>query len=66
MAVVDRRVAPNPTEFDMDAAWSPTANLSVAELLNHLSEELALEYVHLMERAAKDGRDNESLVQMEA
>ena len=37
-----------------DLAWSPMANPAVAELLDHLAQELAREYVQLMEKAAED------------
>jgi len=36
--------------------WTPESNPAVAELLDHLAEELAGEYVRLMEAAAKDQR----------
>lgn len=39
-----------------DTPWTPESNPAIAELLEHLAEELAREYVHLMEAAAKDGR----------
>jgi len=41
-------------ESDQDPAWSPTTNPAVAALLDHLAEELAREYVRLMEQAAQD------------
>jgi len=40
-------------EPEQDPAWSATANPAVAALLDHLAEELAREYVRLMERAAQ-------------
>jgi hypothetical protein len=39
-------------EPDQDPAWSPATNPAVAALLDHLAEELAHEYVRLMEQAA--------------
>lgn len=42
------RTAPEP-----DSAWDPGTDPAVASLLDHLAEELALEYVRLMEKAAR-------------
>jgi len=39
-----------------DAPLTPTSNPEVASLLNNLAEELACEYVRLMEVAANDER----------
>ena len=50
------RVAPPRMEPDQDPAWSPTTNPAVAALLDHLAEELAREYVRLMEQAARHDR----------
>ncbi len=41
-----------PTPLPQDATWTHESNLAVAELLDHLAEELAREYVRLMEAAA--------------
>lgn len=35
-------------------AWNPETNPAVTNLLDHLAEELAKEYVRLMERAVED------------
>lgn len=43
-----------PLPADEDGAWSPRANAALTELLDHIAEELAREYVRLMERAAED------------
>ncbi len=43
-----------PMESDPDPAGTPDANPAVAALLDHLAEELAREYVRLMEQAAQD------------
>jgi len=51
---ISSRAPSLPTEPDQDPAWSPTANPAVAALLDHLAEELAHEYVRLMEQAAQD------------
>ena len=42
------RTAPEP-----DSVSDTGANSAIASLLNHLAEELALEYVRLMEEAAR-------------
>ncbi len=39
-----------------DKAWSPSENPALAALLDHLAEELALEYIRLMEVAAQNAR----------
>ncbi len=45
-----------------ERAWDPDENPALAQLLDHIGEELACEYVRLMEAAAKEdvtsGRDN--------
>ena len=45
-----------------ERAWDPDENPALAKLLDHIAEELAREYVRLMEAAAKEdatsGRDN--------
>jgi hypothetical protein len=38
--------------------WDPIANPEVTRLLDHLAEELAMEYVRLMEKAAEEGSKN--------
>ena len=45
-----------PTPPLPDAPLTPTSNPGVASLLDHLAEELAREYVRLMEVAANDKR----------
>jgi len=39
---------------DSESVWSPEENPVVAELLDHIAEMLAVEYVQLMEQAAQD------------
>ncbi len=56
MAVARSRVASRPPEPDQNSSWSPAANPAVTALLDHLAEELAREYVRLMEKAANDER----------
>ena len=34
--------------------WNPTTNLAVRELLDHLADELAKEYIRLMKQAGKE------------
>ena len=46
-----------PTPPRQDAPLTPASNPGVASLLDHLAEELAREYVRLMEVAAKGERD---------
>ena len=48
------RVASPPMKLEQDLAWNPAANPAVAALLDHLAEELAREYIRLMEQAAHD------------
>lgn len=38
----------------LEPPWDPAANPHVAKLLDHLAEELAMEYVRLMELAAEE------------
>lgn len=54
MAAMNSRAAFPPLESDQDPPWSPAANPAVAALLDHLAEELAREYIRLMEQAAHD------------
>ncbi len=51
---VSSRATSLPLEPDQDPAWSPVANPTVAALLDHLAEELAREYIRLMEQTAQD------------
>lgn len=44
-----------PTPPTLGATWTPESNPAVASLLDHLAEELAREYIRLMEAAAMDG-----------
>jgi hypothetical protein len=37
--------------------WNPNTNPAVRELLDHLADELAKEYIRLMKQAAGDGTD---------
>jgi hypothetical protein len=39
---------------DQDPPWDPAAKPAVAALLNYLAEELAREYIRLMEHATPD------------
>ncbi len=55
MAVARSRVvASRPPEPEQNSSWSPAANPAVTALLDHLAEELAQEYVRLMEHAAHE------------
>jgi hypothetical protein len=54
VAAISSRAESSPMEPDQDPPWSPAANPAVAALLNHLAEELAREYIRLMEQAAQD------------
>ncbi len=47
-------VRPTQTMQGSHTAWSPEENPAVAELLDHIAEMLAVEYVRLMEKAAQD------------
>jgi hypothetical protein len=44
--------APDPSS-PSETVWTPEFNAAMTNLLDHLAEELALEYVRLMERAAE-------------
>lgn len=48
------RTEPIQARLESDPAWSPECNPAVADLLDHIAEVLAVEYVRLMERAAQD------------
>jgi len=37
-----------------DRGWNPTTNPAARELLDHLAEELAKEYIRLMKQAEKE------------
>jgi hypothetical protein len=54
MAVTKARVASELLEREPTSARDPAANAAVTALLDHLAEELAREYVRLMEKAAGD------------
>jgi len=56
MAVTKARVASELLEPEPTAARDPAADPAVTALLDHLAEELAQEYVRLMENAAHDER----------
>ena len=43
---------PSSRSEEPDSGWNPAANPVVAELLDHIAEELAQEYVRLMKKAA--------------
>ena len=43
---------------ESDSSWSPAENPTVAELLDHIAEMLAVEYVRLMEQAAQDSESD--------
>jgi hypothetical protein len=51
---VSRRATSLPLEPEQDPPWSPAANPAVAALLDHLAEELAREYIRLMEQTARE------------
>ena len=55
MAVTKARVASELLEPEATSAGDPAA-AAVTALLDHLAEELAQEYVRLMEKAARDER----------
>ena len=42
-------------EFEDERVWDPTSNQALARLLDHIAEELAYEYIRLMEAALDDG-----------
>jgi hypothetical protein len=56
MAVTKARVASELLECEPTSARDPAADAAVTALLGHLAEELAREYVRLMEKAARDER----------
>ena len=43
---------------ESDSSWSSAENPTVAELLDHIAEMLAVEYVRLMEQAAQDSESD--------
>lgn len=53
MPYVKSKAVPLPAS-EPEPTWSPAANPAVAELLDHLAQELAREYIQLMEEAAED------------
>lgn len=53
MAIPGRKPpAPEPAPAS-ETTWTPELNPAMTALLDHLAEELALEYVRLMEAAAR-------------
>lgn len=56
MAVTKARVASKLLEPKATSVRDPAADAAVTALLDHLAEELAQEYVRLMEKAARDER----------
>ncbi len=48
----------DPLQLD---PWSPEANPAVVELLDHLAQELAQEYLRLMEMAAESEKTDRDL-----
>ena len=56
MAVAKARLASELLEPEPVSARDPAADAAVTALLDHLAEELAREYVRLMEKAARDIR----------
>lgn len=54
MAVTKARVASELLELEATSVRDPVADAPVTALLDHLAEELAREYVRLMEKAARD------------
>jgi hypothetical protein len=56
MAVTKARVASELLKPKATSVRDPTADAAVTALLDHLAEELAQEYVRLMEKAARDER----------
>ena len=43
---------------ESDSSWSSAENPTVAELLGHIAEMLAVEYVRFMEQAAQDSESD--------
>lgn len=62
MRLTTTKALPVRTVPEPASAWDPGTDPAVASLLDHLAEELALEYVRLMEEAARrhDASDCES------
>ena len=58
MAVTKARVASESLKLEATSAGDPAADPAVTALLDHLAEELAQEYVRLMEKAARDERND--------
>jgi hypothetical protein len=56
MAVTKARVASELLKPKATSVRDLTADAAVTALLDHLAEELAQEYVRLMEKAARDER----------
>lgn len=56
MAVTKARVASELLKPEATSVRDPAADAAVTALLDHLAEELAQEYVRLMEKAARDER----------
>jgi hypothetical protein len=56
MAVRKARAASELLKPEATFARDPAADAAVTALLDHLAEELAQEYVRLMEKAARDER----------
>ncbi len=54
MTLARAKIRPASTGGEPDSAWSPARDPAMAGLLDHLAEELAREYVRLMEEAAKN------------
>lgn len=54
MAVTKAHVASELLEPEATSVRDPVADAAVTALLDHLAEELAREYVRLMEKAARD------------
>lgn len=53
MKLTTTKELPVGTAPAQDSAWDPGTDPAVTSLLDHLAEELALEYVRLMEEAAR-------------
>lgn len=56
MAVTKARVASELLKLEATSVRDPAADAAVTALLDHLAEELAQEYVRLMEKAARGER----------
>lgn len=56
MAVTKACVASELLKPEATSVRDPAADVAVTALLDHLAEELAQEYVRLMEKAARDER----------